>query len=166
MTDIANRTPGSLEENLQASARQLLQRLARPARDVRHLKPDERRLAITVLLAALVPADRKIREVEIDRLIKLSVEHYRVPGHALEVIKDIAVCKRFSVEELTQISLLVPEILNIDDRLTLVGLLWEIALCDKELHALEEEAIYVIADKLDVPRKKTIEQQARAAARG
>ena len=149
----------------QHQARHVLERLARPAREVHLLKPDERRLAITVLLAALVPADRKIREVEIERLIDISVEHYRVPAPAIETLKDIAICKRFTVEELTQISLLVPEILNIQDRLQLIGLLWEIALCDRELHALEEETIFVIAEKLEVPRKKAIEQQARALNR-
>ena len=149
----------------QHQARHLLERLARPVREVHMLKPDERRLAITVLLAALVPADHKVREVEIERLIDISVEHYRVPVTAIETLKDIAICKRFTVEELTQIALLVPEILNIRDRLQLIGLLWEIALCDRELHALEEEAIFVIADKLEVPRKITIEQQARAVGR-
>ena len=157
---------GTDGDDLQAGARQLLERLARPARDVRFLKPEERRLAITVLLAALVPADHRIRDVEIERLVKLSAEQYRVTGAAIETIKDIAICKRFTADELAGIAMLVPEILNIEDRCTLVGLLWEIALCDKDLHALEEETIYAIADKLDVPRKKTAEQQARTAARG
>ena len=58
------------ERELLSNARQLLERLSRPARDVRFLKPEERRLAIIVLLAALVPADRKIRDVEMDRLIR------------------------------------------------------------------------------------------------
>ena len=166
MTDYVTIGASGPERELLASARQLLERLARPARDVRFLKPEERRLAIIVLLAALVPADRKIRDVEMDRLIRISVEHYKVPGHAIDTISNIAQAKHFPADELQGFAALVPEILNIEDRLVLVGMLWEIALCDKELHVLEEEAIFVIAEKLDVPRKKTLEQQARAAARG
>lgn len=165
MTEYVSVGPAGSGVDLLESARALLQRLARPARDVRFLKPEERRLAVTVLLAALVPADRKVREVEIDRLIQISVEHYKVPGHAVRTIVSIAQAKAFHTDELRGVASLVPEILNIEDRCTLVGMLWDIALCDKELHSLEEEAIYLIADKLGVPRKKTVEQQARAAVR-
>lgn len=165
MTEYVSVGPSGSGVDLLESAQALLQRLARPARDVRFLKPEERRLAVTVLLAALVPADRKVREVEIDRLIQLSVEHYKVPGHAVETIVSIAQAKAFHSDELRSVAALVPEILNIGDRCALIGMLWEIALCDKELHRLEEEAIYLIADKLDVPRKTTIEQQAKASTR-
>jgi uncharacterized tellurite resistance protein B-like protein len=160
----ASQNSGS-QPTLHDQARQLLERMARPARDVRFLKPEERRLAVTVLLAALVPADHKIRDIEIDRLMRLSSESYKVHGNGLDTIKNIAMCKQFSADELNAIAAIVPEILNIEDRCTLVGLLWEVALCDKELHKLEEEAIFAIADRMDVPRKRTVEQQARAAAR-
>jgi uncharacterized tellurite resistance protein B-like protein len=143
----------------------LLEKLSRPARDVRQLKPEERRLAIAVLLASLVPADRRVREVEIERLQVLASQHYKVTGLSLTHIEVLAKEKSFSEVELRAIAAHVPEILNIEDRCALVGLLWEIALCDRELHALEEQAIYTIADRLEVPRKRTIEQQARAAQR-
>ncbi|MCB1378525.1 MAG: TerB family tellurite resistance protein [Alphaproteobacteria bacterium] len=165
MTDyvsIGSNGPGNA---LLESARQLLERLSRPARDVRFLRTEERRLAITVLLAALVPADRKIRDVEIDRLIKISVEQYKVPTPAVNIICNIAQAKSFASAELESYAALVPEILNIEDRCILIGMLWEIALCDKELHILEEEAIHVIAKKMGVPHKKTLEQHARAASR-
>ncbi len=143
----------------------LLGKLARPARDVRQLQPEERRLAIAVLLATLVPADRKVRDVEVERLSKLADDHYKVTGLALAHIEELARGKEFSIAEIQAISAHVPTILNIEDRCSLVGLLWEIALCDNELHVLEEQAIYAIADRLEVPRKRTIEQQAKAAQR-
>jgi uncharacterized tellurite resistance protein B-like protein len=150
---------------LPAQVTTLLDKLARPARDVRQLRPEERRLAIAVLLASLVPADRKVRQVEINRLNALAAEHYRVTGISLAHIEVVARERRFSVSEMQAISAHVPGILNIEDRCALVGLLWEIALCDQELHALEEQAIYAIADRLEVPRKRTAEQQVRARQR-
>ena len=156
-----SRSNGSLHE----TAQQLLETLARPARDVRLLKPEERRLAVTVLLAALVPADHKVRDIEIDRLMRLSSEAYKVHGNGLETIKNIAICKMFRSEELNSIALLALEILNIEDRSILVGMLWEIAICDNELHKLEEETIYAIAKRMDVPHKTTAEHHARAKIR-
>ena len=147
------------------SIRLLLDKLAKPARDVRQLRPEERRLAIAVLLATLVPADHQVRDVEVERLNKLADDHYKVTGVSKTHIESLARGKQFTIGEMQAISAHVPSILNIEDRCSLVGLLWEIALCDKELHALEEEAILAIADKLEVPRKRTIEQQARAALR-
>ena len=157
--------PAGAGGSLRDAARQLLERLARPAREAHLLKPEERRLAVTVLLAALVPADHKVRDIEIDRLMKLSSEAYKLHGNGLETIKNIAICKMFGADELNGIAALAPEILNIEDRTTLVGMLWEIAICDDELHRLEAEAIYAIAARMDVPRKTTAEQQARATKR-
>lgn len=143
----------------------LLEKLAKPARDVRQLQSEERRLAIAVLLAALVPADRRIRDVEIERLNQLASQHYKVTGLSLAHIEALAKARTFTAAELKAFAAHVPEILNIEDRCALVGLLWEIALCDRELHALEEEAIYLIADRMEVPRKRTVEQQTRAVQR-
>jgi uncharacterized tellurite resistance protein B-like protein len=59
----------------------------------------------------------------------------------------------------------IPDLLSIEDRSAMIGALWDIALCDKELHDLEERLIYEIADAVAVPRKKVAEELARAAAR-
>lgn len=160
-----DRSHQAIDESIEIPAQVLglLEKLAKPARDVRQLGPEERRLAVAVLLATLVPADNKVRDVEVERLNDLAEEHYRVTGVSLSHIESLARGKQFSIVEIRAISAHVPAILNIEDRLTLVGLLWEIALCDKELHALEEEAIHAIADRLEVPRKRSLEQQVRAA---
>lgn len=146
-------------------ARRILERLAGAGRNVWALKPEERRLVVAILISAVVPADRKVREVEIDRLVALADEKCKLSRPTLETVVGIAESKTFSVAELQQISALVPHMLNVESRCQLVGMLWEIAHCDNELHALEEELITFIANKLDVPRKMVVEQQLRAAAR-
>ena len=60
----------------------------------------------------------------------------------------------------------LPELLGIEDRSALISQLWELALCDHELHAFEEQLVYQVADLSGVPRKKVAELMARAAAQG
>lgn len=66
-----------------------------------------------------------------------------------------------TAEELTHLA----GLLGIEDRCVLVGHMWDVALSDKELHAAEEALISSLSDRAGVPRKRVIEQQARAAAR-
>ena len=77
--------------------------------------------------------------------------------YALGLIKN-----NVSPEHLAQATKQLPEMLSIEDRVNLVGMLWDLALCDFELHSLEEALIYKIADQAGVPRKRVAEEQARA----
>lgn len=151
--------------NLSPGLARLLTKLSLPARQVINLTSDERALALGVLLAAMVPMDRRVLEVEVDRLNQLAHQHYRISGHSLLQIESMARDNSFVSAEVEVFALHLTERLHIEDRCNLVGLLWEIALCDQHLHELEESAIMAIADRLGVPRKRVSEQQARAATR-
>ena len=59
----------------------------------------------------------------------------------------------------------MPDLLSIDDRTQLIGMLWDLALCDHELHQNEETLIYKVADAAGVLRKRVAEQQAIASSR-
>lgn len=152
-------------EYLSPALTRLLGKLSQPTRNAVNLTPDERALALGVLLAAMVPMDRKVLEIEIDRLNAIARQHYRIVGHSLSYIESLARENPFTVMEVEQFSAHLTERLHIEDRCNLVGLLWEIALCDHHLHELEEQAILAIADRMGVPRKRLVEQQARAATR-
>ena len=67
-----------------------------------------------------------------------------------------------SSTQLQKASNQLTELLSIEDRISLIGLLWDIAISDDELHGTEETMIYKIADSTGVPRKRVVEQQARA----
>lgn len=155
----------STKDNLSPALARLLAKLSLPARQVVNMTSDERALALGVLLAAMVPMDRRVLEIEIDRLNTLARQHYRITGHTLLQIESMARDNSFVAAEVEVFALHLTERLHIEDRCNLVGLLWEIALCDQHLHELEESAIMAIADRLGVPRKRVSEQQARAATR-
>lgn len=69
------------------------------------------------------------------------------------------------LEAIEKVSRALIELLSISDRIALVGMLWELALVDLELHKLEEEYICRVSDCAGVPRRKVVEMEAKAAAK-
>jgi uncharacterized tellurite resistance protein B-like protein len=85
-------------------------------------------------------------------------------GKTLAEALTIARSNLGTQENYTVVAAHLPELLSIDDRCSMIGMLWDLALCDHELHATEEKLIYTIADKAEVPRKTVAEQLARSSA--
>jgi uncharacterized tellurite resistance protein B-like protein len=69
-------------------------------------------------------------------------------------------------DELTDASKTLTELLSVEDRVNLIGLLWDVALCDLELAPEEEAMVIKVADLADVPRKRVIEQQQKVQRKG
>jgi uncharacterized tellurite resistance protein B-like protein len=91
---------------------------------------------------------------------------------SLNITGDVAMESLAMVEDskdhainIDALAKVLPELLGIEDRCTLIANLWELALCDDELHGSEEKMVYKVADLSEVPRKKVAELMARAAAR-
>jgi uncharacterized tellurite resistance protein B-like protein len=125
----------------------------------------QRKFLMGLVLAAIVPADKRIRNVELERLQLLLKSTLRING---EVAMESMAFAENSTLDPVNIELLakaLPELFGIEDRCAMITNLWELALCDDELHSFEEKLVYKIADLSEVPRKKVAELMARAAAR-
>lgn len=125
----------------------------------------QRKFLMGLVLAAIVPADKRIRNIELERLQLLLKSSLRINGEvAMEslALADNNTLDPINIEVLAKA---LPELLGIEDRCTIITNLWELALCDDELHSFEEKLVYKIADLSEVPRKKVAELMARAAAR-
>jgi len=143
---------------------QIILEAAGKANDYSRLTAHQRRLLLACILAAMVPADGKIRQVETEQLEVLLRGRYGLQQS--EIDKAIEFCMDDANRALVQQAARhMVDLLSIEDRITLVGQLWDIALADRELHHAEETLIYELADKFQVPRKRVIEQQARSAGR-
>jgi uncharacterized tellurite resistance protein B-like protein len=143
---------------------ELLQVLAKPGGYAK-LTTQQRKFLLGVILAAIVPADKRIRHVEVDHLQVLLKTALNVAGDtALEsmALAEGTTDLRTHIETLAKA---LPDLLGIEDRSNLIAQLWELALCDHELHTFEEQLVYKVADLSDVPRKKVAELMARAAAK-
>jgi uncharacterized tellurite resistance protein B-like protein len=126
------------------------------------LSPPQRKFLLAAILGSIVPADGKVKPVEMDLLEKHLTTKYGMNSASLKSALSFASTANQG-DKLKDAARYLPDLLSIDDRTTLVGLLWDIALCDHDLHASEDALIYKIADQAGVPRKRVAEQQALAA---
>lgn len=128
------------------------------------LSPEQRKFVLAVVIASVVPADGKIRPCELEKLQALLKIRMQTSGRTLESVLALAQSGLGRNSAVGLSASRLADLLGIEDRCALIGMLWDIALCDYELHAAEEQLIYDIADKAGVPRKKVAEQQAKSAA--
>lgn len=129
------------------------------------LNSDQRKFMLGVALAAVVPADLKIKHTEVGHLHKIIKTRLHCPASMSEDILSLA-CSKPQSRHVTEIlAKALPELLGSEDLINMIGQLWELAIIDLELHAEEERLVYRVADLAGVPRKRVAEQLARASAR-
>ena len=127
------------------------------------LTPIQRRTLVAAILVTVIPSDGRVRDVE----IKHFIDHLQ---HKYQFTKDeqkIALSflrNGLTPEQLKDAAKQLQELLSADDRAKLVGLMWDVAMSDHELHAEEERLIHSVADIAGVARKRVIEEQVRAAS--
>jgi uncharacterized tellurite resistance protein B-like protein len=143
---------------------EILQILSRPGGFAK-LNSIQRKFLMGIVLAAIVPADKRIRNIELERLQVMLKATLSINGSV--VVESLALAEgQYKLDEsLEAIAKALPDLLGIEDRCMLISNLWELALCDNELHSFEEKMVLQVADLSGVPRKKVAELMARAAAR-
>ena len=124
------------------------------------LLPNQRKFLLAAVLGSIVPADGKIRDVEMQHLEAHLKQKYNCTPETLKLAMSYA-NTGLADKHLQKAARQLTELLSIEDRTALIGLLWDIAICDNELHKSEESLIYKIADAAEVPKKRVAEQQAR-----
>lgn len=125
----------------------------------------QRKFLMGIVLAAIVPVDKRIRNIELERLQVMLKSSLHINGQVALESMALAEGQTNLDEAVVTIAKALPDLLGIEDRCTLIAHLWELALCDNELHNYEEQMVYKVADLSGVPRKKVAELMARAAAR-
>lgn len=153
-------TEASLTE-AKAIISQIIEKMAVP-NGFAKLSPAQRKYLLAAILGSVVPADGRVRPVEMEHFESFLKTKYQFANEPLRIALLFSKLG-FEVEKLKDAARYLPELLSIEDRTNLVGMLWDIALCDQELHAKEDALIYKIADFAGVPRKRVAEQQAIAA---
>jgi uncharacterized tellurite resistance protein B-like protein len=128
------------------------------------LTPEQRRLLLGAVLSSIVPVDGNVRKVEMEQLEKLLKTKFQFRDGQLQTAMGLA-SKQGSFAGVEILAKHLPELLSIEDRTQLIGMLWNLALCDHELHQREESLIYKVADAAGVLRKRVAEQQSIASSR-
>jgi uncharacterized tellurite resistance protein B-like protein len=126
---------------------------------------NQRRFMLAAILGSMVPADAKVREIEMQRLKMHLAAKFHFTPELLDQAMAVA-HKGLTGDELTDASKTLSALLSVEDRVNLVGLLWDVALCDLELAPEEEAMVMKIADLAQVPRKRVVEQQQKIQRKG
>jgi uncharacterized tellurite resistance protein B-like protein len=132
---------------------------------VASLSIEDRKFLFAVMIASVVPSDHKVKAVETDKLASILKQKYGLQGEVFTKAMIFARGEYASREDIKSLAIQLESLLSAEDRAELVGSMWDVALSDKELHQLEEQLIYSVADAAGLPRKRTAEQQARATQR-
>ena len=146
-----------------AELNQIIDKLSTP-NGFAKLNPTQRRLLLAAVLSSIVPADGLVRKIEMEQLEKQLRTKFQFAKEQLNAALNMA-GKESSCAGVETLAKHLPELLSIEDRTQLIGMLWDLALCDHELHQREETLIYKVADAAGVLRKRVVEQQAIASSR-
>jgi uncharacterized tellurite resistance protein B-like protein len=142
---------------------QIVKLLGQPGGFAR-LDPNQRKFLFGVIFAMIVPADSKVKECELVKLQNL-LRGLNAQGNVLHESMSMA-SRKFDADGNVEIlARAMGELLGPQDRSNIVRHLWELALCDDELHDAEERLIFRIADLSGVTRKHVAAELAKAAAK-
>lgn len=155
--------PQTAADDSHAEILQITEKLAMP-NGFAKLTSLQRRLLLAAVLSSIVPADGHVRKVEMEQLEKQLRVKFQFTSRQLQTAMAMA-SKQGSPTGVELLAKHLPELLSIEDRTQLIGMLWDLALCDHELHHREETLIYKVADAANVLRKRVAEQQSIASSR-
>jgi uncharacterized tellurite resistance protein B-like protein len=127
--------------------------------------PDDPRIAVAALCIQVMEADGKVEESETKELRKLLKVQYGLDGKQLDAL--IAAGRRAESEAVDYFRFTsdLKRHLTSEQRLELVGVLWDIVYADGERSEMEDHAIWRIADLLGVSGRERIMKRQEAAAR-
>lgn len=127
--------------------------------------PDDPRVAVAALCMQVMEADGKIKDSEKKRLRKLLKEQYRLDGKQLDGVIAAAQEAESTAVDYYHFTSDLKRHLNTEQRLELIGILWDIVYADGERSEMEDHVIWRIADLLGVSSRERIQKRQEAAAR-
>jgi len=126
---------------------------------------DEARIAAAALLYHVMNADGVRQDVEWERFKQILAETYAIGGEELDRLARAGERAENEAIDLYAFTSVLKRHLDADARRAFVGLMWEMVYADGELHELEDNVVWRIAELIGVERRDRVEARQRAAAR-
>ena len=125
---------------------------------------DDPRVAASALLYHVMNADGVRQGVEWERFKSVLSESYSISGAELEAL--VAAGERADNEaiDLYAFTSVLKRHLDAEGRKAFIGLMWEIVYADGELHELEDNTVWRVAELIGVERRDRVEARRKAAA--
>ncbi|KAA0698707.1 hypothetical protein DTW90_13090 [Neorhizobium sp. P12A] len=127
--------------------------------------PDDPRIAVAALCIQVMEADGKVEATEQKKLRKLLHDQYGLDGKQLEALIAAGEEAENEAVDYFRFTSDLKRHLNNDQRVELIGILWDIVYADGERSEMEDHAIWRIADLLGVSGRERIMKRQEAAAR-
>ncbi|MFZ3033689.1 MAG: TerB family tellurite resistance protein [Parvibaculum sp.] len=126
------------------------------------LGADRKHAAAAALLVEAARLDRKFDASEHEALKKIISDKFGLAPEAAQALISVAEGENKIVYDDRMFLDGIKQGFTEKEKLDLIEMLWEIALADRNLHALEEYLVWHTAEALGISHEKS--QQARAAA--
>jgi len=128
--------------------------------------PDDPRVAFVALCFQVMEADGNVSEKEQQKFRELLRERYDLTEDRLKALIEVGrEAGSEAVDYYRFTTDLRRHLLNEDDRVELLGILWDIVYADGQRSEIEDHVIWRIADLLGVSARDRVLQRQHAAAR-
>lgn len=132
--------------------------------DGEETRPDDARVAVVALCYQVMEADGVISESEQTRLRQLLQDKYELEGAGLEKLISAGEEAGSEAVDFYRFTSDVKRHLDEDQRVKLIGLLWDIAYADGSRSEMEDNVVWRIAELIGVSgRERVLERQAALA---
>jgi uncharacterized tellurite resistance protein B-like protein len=130
----------------------------------RAMDGDDPRVAASALLYHVIDADGVRQDAEWERFKVLLRETYGVSGDELEELAEAGARADGEAIDLYAFTSVLKRDLDLDARKAFIGLMWELVYADGELHELEDNVVWRVAELIGVERRDRVEARRAAAA--
>lgn len=127
--------------------------------------PDDPRIAVAALCMQVMEADGQIKDSEKKRLRTLLKDQYGLDGKQLDALIAAGQEAESDAVDYYRFTSDLKRHLDTEQRLELIGILWDIVYADGERSEMEDDAIWRIAELLGVPARERIQKRQEAAKR-
>lgn len=124
---------------------------------------DDPRIAAAALMVHLMDADGERREAEVQTLKSAMAAHFGVEGDELEALFRAGEEADRDAVDLYSFTSVLKRHLDEDKRAEFIAVMWEVVYADGELHELEDNLIWRVAELIGVDRRERIASRQRAA---
>lgn len=142
--------------------RTFLDGLTGPAKRIEHGDP---RVAVIALCFQVMEADGRILASERRKMRKVIKEHYKLDDTSLSALIAAGETAESEAIDFYQFTAELKRHLSEEQRVELVGMLWDVVYADGERSEMEDHVIWRIADLLGVSGRDRVLQRQEAAAR-
>lgn len=123
---------------------------------------DDPKVAAAALMIHVIDADGVRQASEVARLKQMLSEHYGVKGEMLEALFRAGEQADQEAIDLYAFTSVLKRHLDDEAKAEFIGIMWEVVYADGELHELEDNTVWRVAELIGVDRHQRIASRQRA----